>query len=112
MFYLFIYISKGIFAIYSCCCTGKQNIFCSPDLSLLKIMIVSSQQNEYSRNNNGPRVEKCGIPDKSLQARWKKDLTFLMIKNGIPFGPGDFLSLRLPIISDTHFDSIGERKNT
>ena len=29
-FYMFLYISEGKFAIYSCCGTEKQNIFCSP----------------------------------------------------------------------------------
>ena len=29
--FIFLYISEGKFAIYSCCSTGKQNIFCSPE---------------------------------------------------------------------------------
>ena len=32
-FYTVLYISEGKFTIYSCCGTGKQNIFCSPGLT-------------------------------------------------------------------------------
>ena len=38
IFYIFLYISEGKFSIYSCCGTGKQNIFCSSDL----VQLVSS----------------------------------------------------------------------
>ena len=31
LFYIFLQISEGKFAIHSCCGTGKQNIFCSPE---------------------------------------------------------------------------------
>ena len=32
IFYIFLYISEGKFTIYSCCGTGKKNIFCRPTI--------------------------------------------------------------------------------
>ena len=36
-FYIFLYISDGKFVNYSCCGTGKQNIFCSPENGALPL---------------------------------------------------------------------------